>query len=74
MSREEVAKVLKEALDQKPESLMIVYRAGDQFKTNVIAGVEAHYMRDLLSIYLHNIVAAQFRRDIPNPKEGEHVN
>lgn len=74
MSREEVSKILKEATDAKPDSMIIVYRAGDQFKIHITGGVEAHYMKDLIGVYLHNVVAGQFKRDVPASMEAEHVN
>jgi len=64
MSRVESEKVLKDALKDMPDSMLLVYKAGEQFKIHIIGGIEAHYMRDLLTAHLNITIQQQLRRDV----------
>lgn len=65
MSRIESDKALNGALKDMPDSLLLVYKAGDQFKIQIVGGIEVHYMRDLLSAQLNTSIQQQIKRDGP---------
>jgi len=72
MSRVEVSKVLAEAMDEKPEAIVICYKVGNDYRLNIVAGIDAHYMRDLISIKLNSLMSGSMV-DTNGPKKLEVV-
>lgn len=58
--REVVEQVLKEAIDMKPDGLVLVVKVGNQFHVKIVTdGISGHYMKDVLAMQLNKLLEDQ---------------